>query len=217
MSVKPTVDVQLLDVLKSLKAEIFSSLNCIKIGQITNFNPSKKSAEIQLLFKRVTPDQVLSYTVLVDCPVFTLQGGGGSLRMPIAAGDTCIVLFADRNIDIWFSNGAEAAPANSRCHDLSDGIAIVGLNALSSDLDDYDDNVNLTIPNGKKFVISGGGAVEMDIFGSLSLALLTELQTLNNWCKTHVHSGVTTGGGASGAPTTLPASDPVGTTKLKGS
>jgi hypothetical protein len=213
---KPIITPGLLDVLTALKTEIFSTLNCVKIGKITKFDQTKKTAEIQILFKRVTQDHVLSYPILVDCPIFTLQGGGGSLRMPVQTGDTCIVLFADRNIDIWFSNGAEAAPANSRCHDLSDGIAIVGLNAQNGTLADYDTNVNLTLPTDKKLVVTGAGTATAEILGTAALALLSELTTLNNWCKTHTHSGVTTGPGVSGVPAALPTPDPVGTTKLKG-
>lgn len=137
---------ELYDTLSNLKTDIFRSLNSVKIGKITIFDEVKKTAEVQILFKRILPDQTIqSYPLLLNCPIFTLQGGGAAIQMPIAVGDHCLILFSDRNIDFWFKTSSEGAPFDSRCHDLSDGIALVGLNALTSDLEDYaDDEVKLT-------------------------------------------------------------------------
>lgn len=135
---KTIMDPGLTDTLLALKLDIFRNMNCVKIGSIQSFDVAKKTAKIQILFKRVLPNgSVASYPVLVDCPVFTLQGGGGAIQMPITAGDNCLVLFSDRNIDAWFKNGSESAPLNSRAHDISDGIALVGVNALGSSLQNY--------------------------------------------------------------------------------
>lgn len=138
------VQPELLDTLLKLKADIFRSMNCVKIGSINKFDLTKKTAEVQILFKRIYPDAaspngqtVASVPLLVDVPVVTLQGGGAALEMPISVGDQCLVFFSDRNIDAWFKNGAEAAPFDGRTHDLSDGIALVGVNALNGTLPDY--------------------------------------------------------------------------------
>lgn len=142
---KTLIEPKLEDAFDSLRTQIFRTMNCVKIGEIQLFDVTKKTAQIQILFKRVIPDSnsptgqsIRDYPVLVDCPVFTLQGGGGAIQFPIAAGDQCVVLFADRNIDAWFQNGTAVAPFDARCHDLSDGIALVGLNSLASDLADYE-------------------------------------------------------------------------------
>lgn len=149
---------QLLDALRRLQSETMKVINCVKVGQINRFDGTKKTAEVQILFKRVLPgDQVVSYPVLVDVPVFTLQGGGVAVQMPVTAGDQCLVLFSDRNLDIWFKNGAEAAPLNDRTHDLSDGIALVGLNALNSTLPNYPtDEARILAGNAKVAVKKDG-------------------------------------------------------------
>jgi hypothetical protein len=131
----PIASPGLYDVFQGFRVDILRSLNCVKIGQILSFDGTKKTAQIQILFKLTKRDGTIAdYPKLVDCPVFTLQGGGAAIQMPIAAGDNCIVLFADRNIDNWYGSGAADVPANNRTHDLSDGIAIVGINALNSSL-----------------------------------------------------------------------------------
>lgn len=122
-------------VLRELKSEIFAQLNCIQIGKIEKFTAGDQSAEIQIMVKRRIDDtEIRSYPVLVDCPVFVLQGGGAYLDMPIAKGDYCLVLFNDRNIDTWWTAAQEAEPATRRKHSLSDGIALVGLNPKTSAL-----------------------------------------------------------------------------------
>lgn len=169
---KSVIEPTLADVLVNFKQDIFSTLNCIKIGQISSFDATKKTAEVQILFKRVLPDMTTqSYPLLIDCPVFTPQGGGGALQFPIQAGDQCLVLFSDRRLDEWLQGGGEAAPGDGRMHDLSDGIALVGMNALDSDLDDYptdkvvlsygDSRFELT-STGWNFVATGGADVAID-------------------------------------------------------
>lgn len=120
---------KLFDVLNALRTQILINLNCVKIGQILTFHPSSHTADVEILFQRVMKDGTVSpYPRLQNCPVFTLQGGGASVQLPIAPGDNCIVLFSDRNIDNWYLNGNQQPPLDGRLHDLSDGIVLVGLN-----------------------------------------------------------------------------------------
>lgn len=124
---------KLYDVLNALRTQILINLNCVKIGQITAFYPASHTADVQILFQRVLTDGTISsYPKLLNCPVFTLQGGGSSLQFPISIGDQCIVLFSDRNIDSWYLNGNQQPPIDGRLHDLSDGIVLVGLNSKAS-------------------------------------------------------------------------------------
>lgn len=175
------LDPALLDALKKLRQDVARSLNCIKVGRIQKFDGSKKTAEVQILLKRVLPDgSILSYPLLVDCPVFTLQGGGASLRMPIVPGDQCLVLFSDRNLDAWFKTGTEAAPFDNRCHDLSDGIVLVGLNALTSNLADYEEGVAVLEFDGARLGMEDGKV----IFENNTISLLAAIELLIDVLKT---------------------------------
>jgi hypothetical protein len=150
-------DPQLTDALYQLKLDISRTLNAVKVGQIQSFDSTRRTAQVQILFKRILNDGTIAdYPVLVDCPVFTLQGGGGAIEFPISAGDQCLLLFADRNLDAWFQNGNAAAPFDARCHDLSDGIAVVGLNALGSTLPAYLSDTAQFAYDGASVALSGG-------------------------------------------------------------
>ena len=123
-------------ILDEVKADIFSTFNCIQIGKISKVTSSEQTVEIELQIKRLAADGTsTAYPVLVDCPYFVLQGGGAYIDMPIKQGDYCIVLFNDRYIDNWWSTANVADPATARKHSLSDALAIVGLNPKTSPLD----------------------------------------------------------------------------------
>ena len=166
---------ELTDALLQLKQDIFRTLHCVKVGQIQSFDATKKTAQVQILFKRVLNDGTIAdYPILADCPIFTLQGGGGAIQFPIQAGDQCLLFFSDRNIDAWFQSGGSSAPFDARCHDLSDGFALVGINALSSSLPAYAAGQTTLAYNGAKIILQGG----LLSLANGTTSLLTLLQNL---------------------------------------
>ena len=123
------------DVLAELKNDIFANINCVQIGKIEKVN-SNQTVEIQIQVKRrVNGDITKDYPLLVDCPYIVLSGGNTYLDMPIEKGDKCIILFNDRNIDNWWSTENVKEPADRRKHNLSDGMALIG---IGSDVNFFD-------------------------------------------------------------------------------
>lgn len=138
MSDQPLIPPTLEDNFIELKQEIFSTLNCVQIGQLQSYDATNQTAEIAIQVKRrINRTTIADYPVLVDCPVFVLQGGGAYIDMPVQSGDYCLVLFNDRNMDTWWDSANVAEPLTRRKHALSDGIALIGINPRTSvrDLD----------------------------------------------------------------------------------
>lgn len=133
----------LTDALTLAQKQTQLSINCVKVGIIQSFNPANQRANIQISYKQVK--DVLEdgtkiyqeYPVLKDCPVMVLFGGVDILSLPIQAGDNCLVLFNDSDMDQWAQNGNGGSPTTSRMHDLSDAIAIVGIRPLSNVITNY--------------------------------------------------------------------------------
>lgn len=174
--------------LNAFKAEVFYDLNCHQLGEIVSFDPATQTASIQLTVDIQTNDSVYRYPVLTNCPVFVLSGGNGCITMPVAEGDTCLVLFNDRDIDNWYTTGNEAVPNSPRTHDLSDGLALVGFRNLSNKIFGYDPT-ELQIRNGtgKIAITADTGKVKMsNDVGSLLNAMnkiilaLTALNTVKS-------------------------------------
>jgi hypothetical protein len=129
------VEPQLEDVVNADFRRLKIELNCCKIGILTAVDYTTMTATVQLCAQRTMRDG--TYQVirpLEDVPLVTLQGGGYSVQIPVGVGDTALVLFADGNIDNWFTGGGVAPAADGRLHALSDAVAIVGLNSLATPL-----------------------------------------------------------------------------------
>ena len=119
------------------------AINCVQIGVIQTFDPATQRASIKIAMKQVRDiaedgtRTITEYPLLVECPVMVLFGGVDILSMPITAGDNCILLFNDRQIDEWMYGGEDQTPVTGRLHDLSDGIAIVGIRPLTNSITNY--------------------------------------------------------------------------------
>lgn len=116
--------------------DIGSKLRVAIPGSIVSYDATKRTASISIGENLVLNDGtvVKIRAPLLDVPVMTIQGGGVHLGLPIAAGDECLVIFADFNIDAWHQAGGQQTPPDKRQHDISDGFAIVGPNSLAKAL-----------------------------------------------------------------------------------
>lgn len=155
--------------LRALKSE----LNCISLGTIVSFDSSTQTASISINFLKtiqgfspipgasngLASDFSQAYPTLVNCPVMFLFGGGASLTFPIQPGDTCIVLFCDKDIDRWFQDGTVNPLPSQRTHDLNDGIALVGIRSLANSLESYDSS--------KLKILFGDGLITIDSSGNI--------------------------------------------------
>ena len=134
--------------LKLMFQGLSANVNCHTIGTIDSFDAATQTATIAINYIRVfknanpnlpnpaadnqTSNVYTTYPLLIQCPVVILQGGGSYLTFPIKKGDTCLVLFNDREITTWLTTGQITYPQNQRTHDLSDGIALVGIRSIVS-------------------------------------------------------------------------------------
>ena len=140
----PVFGTSLGDVLDAFKKEMAQSINCVLIGKVEEYFPATNTASVSIQEKRsYVNGSTVAFPLLTDCPVFVLNGGGSFLNMPISPDDTCIVLFNDRNIDIWHNSATVDVPASLRTHSLSDGLVLVGVQNLKNALPMDDAKVEL--------------------------------------------------------------------------
>ncbi len=170
-----------------LIAQVFNQLNCHQVGTVVNFYPTTQTADIQLGMQRLVPDhssnppqwKTAPGALLPSVPVFVLNGGGGTLTFPVATGDTCLVLFNDRDLGNWITTGnTQAVPPSSRAHNLSDGLAIVGFHNLANKLIGYSttdavlQNGGSSVSMGAKVGISNASTSLLNVL----LAMNTQIQ-----------------------------------------
>lgn len=123
--------------------DVSANINACQIGSITGIN-ANGTVTVAIIFQKiirgvvaipnspVMGDQIINYPALVNVPVFIYQGGGAYISMPVTVGDSCLLLFCDRDMDIWFETGQVAPPNSDRVHNINDAIALVGINNLQN-------------------------------------------------------------------------------------
>jgi hypothetical protein len=216
-------DVTLKDVLDLYKKNMLLDLFCHHIGTVQSFNGATQTATATINYKKTyfLPDstgnyvpQLVDYPILMDCPVICLGGGNTSLTFPIAAGDECLVLFNDRDMDNWFQGGAGAALATPRLHSFSDGIILVGVRSSGKVLQSYD-TVRAVLQNGTTLVGVNTSKVKVAnatyTLNGLLQNLMTQLTDLTTALSTLTVTGVLTGGATSGPPSNAAAITSIGT------
>jgi hypothetical protein len=132
---------QLEDVINGAIDDLAYTLNCHRVGIIESFDPVNQNATIKLVDKGVYEytenETIIDYPPLLEVPVLIHKATDGGITIPIIKGDTCLVVFNDRDLDNWLLNGLIQRPNTLRKHDLSDAIAIIGIKNQKNKIADY--------------------------------------------------------------------------------
>ena len=118
----------LYDVLLAFKGDIMAELRVCLPATIRAFDRAAGTVDVSVDWLQTVPNGLpIEYPLLYGLPVITLQGGGTAVAFPIAAGDKCLVIIADRCLSAWRKTGTPQVLPTLRKHDLSDGFALVGV------------------------------------------------------------------------------------------
>lgn len=134
------------DTIQIFKLDLLANFNCHRIGIIQSFNSENQTATVKIVDLRVfytyESDQPFykEYSIFIECPVHINANATAGFTRPILAGDECLLLYNDRDIDNWYSSGAVGAPRTDRMHHFSDALALVGYFSLLKSLPNLSNN-----------------------------------------------------------------------------
>ncbi len=160
-------------------------------GKIESYDPTTRKADIKPMLKRVYADgDVESLPVITAVPVVWPGGGGGALGFPLSPGDGVLILFGERNMENYLETGKDSLPADARKFDMSDAIAIPGLNSFKA-ISPFPDNLAAYFAFGGGFVkMQPGGKMAIGNAGAELLDIISEtLQMLATTAGTSAVSG----------------------------
>jgi len=154
-------------------------------GRIETYDYTNRSVTVQPLLKKVfTEGESLEYKILANVPVIFPSSQESGMTFPLNRGDGVLILFSERALERWKSNGALTEPGDSRKFDLSDGICIPGLFAFNQKpLAENNKDVFIKHKN-QKIVIKNNGNIEI---GSSSLQKLVN-ESFMNLFNSHTHT-----------------------------
>lgn len=180
-----------------IKDDIFINLNVCLPATVKKYNSSNNTADLQPSIQAVMSDNTfVDLPLLLKVPVLELGGKGLSVKIPLEAGDTGIVIFCDRDITLFKQEKKNTQPNTLRQHDLSDGIFIpmrFGNSGSSNiSIESADGNTKLEITSNG---INVKGNITVD--GEITA---TDVKTDTNISlKKHKHTSA-----SSGSPTSTP-------------
>lgn len=199
-------------------------------GVIVSYDAATQTASVQPSIQRLFLTRgLVNLPLCVDVPVAFPGGGDFFLTFPVQAGDECLLFFSERSIDNWHVSGGIQPPSEYRLHDLSDGLAVVGLNsqprkipsvhATGAEWRNRAGTMRLRLlPDGTIHASNAGGSLTLSPSGQLAVSAPAGVTIAGDVVVTgtltatvnviaagksligHVHSGVQAGGSNTGPP-----------------
>lgn len=198
-------------------------------AQIVTYYADTQTADVQPMVKDVYYDtdgnlKVRSFPVLSSVPVAFLRGGGFFVSLPLAKGDTGMLIFSELPIDRWRSSGQEGHPVNARRHGAGNGVFYPGVRPRAQKLDEdgVDDHLVIGKEGGAQVHVKdseiragSAGAIDPVALSSKVDAFIAALDALfrTTWVVVPMDGGAALKAAFAAAFPTPPTS--TGATKLK--
>ena len=111
---------------------------------VETYDATRQAVSVQPAIRRAYDDEEGTRTVeqlpiITDVPVIFPGAAGYRMTMPIAQGDTVMLLFSEASMERWLTvagRQGEGDPVDDRRFDLSDAVAIPGLRTFTDALSD---------------------------------------------------------------------------------
>jgi hypothetical protein len=100
------------------------------IGQVTAFDAAKQTISAQPVLKQLLDgdDEADMLPIIEDVPLVLFGSGDMWMTVDISVGSYVLLLVSERAIETWLDQGGIVDPQRNRIFDLSDAIAIPGIN-----------------------------------------------------------------------------------------
>jgi hypothetical protein len=165
-----------------VEAVLLETWTCLP-GIVQSYDEATKLCVVQPSIKlttlqvNLTPSQnnpqtrpvPITIQPIANVPLVFIGGGGMVLETTPQNGDECLLVFASRNIDGWWSKGGVQLQPVTRRHSLSDGFAIVGPRSKANLFGSLGPGIRLRTVDGSAYVeLTPAGAVNILATGVLA-------------------------------------------------
>lgn len=153
-------------------------LNVSMPAEIVTYDPDTQMADVlPSLLAKYEDGTLKPLPIIPNVPVKQLRGVGGTVRIhiPLAPGDEVQLVFSQRSLDNWKSQGGLTDPKDRRRMHLADAVAYIG-GASEAQAFPVDDPLAIEIVNGDSVIqIKPTGQIKI---GNTATELIDQLVTL---------------------------------------
>lgn len=168
------------EIVKVLQEKISSNLRVAMPGTIENYDFKSCKASIKIDMQELyRNDTSVDYPVICNVPIIFPRCGGAEISMPVKRGDTCLVIFMDRDIDNWLLGASGTKPETKRIHHLNDAVAIMGLSPFNKPGSAKNATDMMISYDGSRVVLKPKGIVEIESAKELNI----KSENININCK----------------------------------
>lgn len=148
-----------------------SDLHTSMPGVVVKYDHTNQKADIKPTIKRkLNNDQVLDIPIIPNVPILIPETDDFIMHYPIKAGNYVLLIFCERSIDNFITDGSETPPNDKRKHDLSDAVAIPFLKPFSEkSLAEDNKNFYLKFKNGELKITPTGEIVLKNSIGNFRI------------------------------------------------
>lgn len=188
------------DIFRNSVLSVLSGVNTSLPGIIVDYDPSTNKATIQPALNKNYVSGVKPMPILENVPVMFPGGSNFNITFPLKKGDYVLLIFVQRSMDLWLSVGGQVTPNDPRKFDISDAIAIPGLQPFTGDFSNTS-GINFEISfGGSKISISPTGEIQIKTDSTVAIGTTTtELLNIVSQLMTLLQ-GATVMGTAFGGP-----------------
>lgn len=168
--------------------------------RVVSYDAARSMVQVQIIQPMIDAGGgTTAQPIINEVPVMWPRSGGAYMTFPINEGDTGYCHFADVDIGAWVSDG-QPVTDSERQHHINDAVFYPGL--VGGGIAANPDAVEIAYA-GALFRINADGTVTIDAPTVTFTGTLIAPEAVIGGITftTHVHSGVTVGGGSTGAPT----------------
>ena len=170
------------------------------IGKIESYNPQTNRASITPVGTMTCPDwQELPFPTIHNVPIQYPCGNGGKsgVTFPVKQGDTCIIVFADHQIENFLSGEKSD---DMRNHSMNDAYAIPTL--FSDSVPTLKSNPNdVCMFNDGSLIVLKSSSMTINLTDGTSVSIGGGDLVVNGISVVHhVHGGITRGGANTDQP-----------------
>lgn len=195
--------------------QIKQSIKKCTVATVTKVYPDRQTVDVQAAIINVVHDDLGNtfqepVTAFADVPLGVLRGGGMFVWLPVAVGDSVLLIFSDLSCDTWRAGDGSPQPPGFVGRHTSDspfaipccapdGKFFTSPNADPNKIIIGPDRDTAQIHIGPSDIELGHPAADhVGLASKIDAAVSTIVAAFN----THLHTGVQTGGGSSGPPAT---------------
>lgn len=213
-----------LEMLKKVFTQQLKNINTAIPGHVVAFSPETQLAQLQIGIQFADVNGgTHTHAPIIECPVGIYGGSVGMIEIEINPGDEGLIIFSQRCIDGWVTNGGVANNPIARFHDAQDAFFIPGFRSQPNSLGNYENNgIRMRNNSGSNSIwLKNDGNIEINANNvTFNVSSNVEINAFHlqtnadssffdtnflrhntvNIGATHLHSGVESGTDLSGVP-----------------